>query len=223
MSDLIPSIQSLPPLMKKPSHHRLLISALTALIIIVILVAFGLIIDYQKHHRSLEDSLRDMATDLKQNQVGVETPQRDGEIILSAANTVVKVGDILTVNILMNTKGANIVLGSALVKYNQNLLALLAKDNGVVVQDSVLNMSILENRKAGEVEIVRGSPGNADYLDSGNGYTGEQGLLAILKFKTLKAGATTITLASENSNLILDNGAGTAMNTKLQNLKVEIK
>lgn len=220
---MIEPIQPIPPIMKKPSHHRLLWSAVVALIIIVALVAAALIVDYQKNHRSLEDSLKNFTDDLKENQAGAETPQRDGEMSLVAKKTTLAVGDVLEVKILMDTKGANIVLAGAAVAYDKNTLSLLSDEQGILVDDSVLSMSIMENRKAGAVEIVRGSPGNADYLDSGNGYTGADGLLAILKFKALKAGATKITLAPENSNLILDDGRGTAMKVEFRDLEVEIK
>jgi hypothetical protein len=224
MPELISPIQ-VPPIIKKPSHHRLLWSALIAGLIIIICLILGFLFERRAADRKKQqESLKNFADQLQtQNANGAETaPDRPGEMRLSAAKTELAVGETFTVEILMNTKDSNIVLGGAVVNYDSDKLKLVS-DTGALTDNSVLNMSIVNEAKSGAVEVVRGIPGNADYLDSGNGYTGQSGLLATLKFKTLVAGSAQISFQPDRSNLILDDGRGTAMKMSFKDLTIEIK
>lgn len=219
MPDLISPIQ--PPVMlpKKPSHHRLLWSALIALVIVVVLVVAAMIADYQKNKKFVEDSAKNAAA--KAETEKKIAPIRDGAMILSANKTQVSVGDELEVKILVNTKGANIVLADAIINFDSSKLALVGQPN---FEDSVFKMDVISDSKKGLIEIIRGNTGDADYLDDGktNGYTGENGLLAILKFKALQTGSAAVTLSAEKSSLILDDGRGTQMNLDFKDLNIEI-
>jgi hypothetical protein len=239
-------LNQLPQIPKKPEHHRLLISAFVALVMIIILTSAGLFMNYENNKKRVENRLKDLAYNFSQNQNQAldEIPKRDGEIILKLDDSEIKTGDTFEVKILLNTKDTNIVLASAKINFNQDELELIGKPD---TNNSVLGMNITENVKNGEIEITRGATGNADYSDDGsdNGYTGENGLLAILKFKALASGTTKISFVlsdpgliygttdiptsyvdkkiSTISSLILDDGRGTLMKTDFQDLVVEIK
>jgi hypothetical protein len=222
MSDLIPPIQITPLTPKKPSHHRLLWSALVASIVVIILVAISLIINYQHNKNRLQKGLEDLAANLNNSAANEKIPERDGSLVLSTPKTKISVGDIIEVKILVDTKGANIVLAGAVINFDSAKLKLVGEPN---TDDSVFKMAVVNDVNKNIIEIIRGNAGNADYLDDGkdNGYTGELGLLATLKFKALQAGTSAIALSPENSSLILDDGRGTLMGLDFKDLNIEIK
>jgi len=210
----------IPPIEKKPSHHRLLWSALVAVIIVVALVATSLILNYQNNKNRMQKGLENLAANL--NSDNEKIPKRNGSLILSANKTNLAIGDTLEVKILIDTKGANIVLAGAVVNFDSAKLKLVGEPQ---VDNSVLKMAVFNEVNKNQIEIVRGNPGNADYLDDGkdNGYTGELGLLATLKFKALQAGTSAIVLSPELSSLILDDGRGTLMGLDFKDLTIEIR
>lgn len=154
-------------------------------------------------------------------QPEVERPIRNGTMSLQTAEENITVGKTFQVDILMDTQTSNIVLASADIVYNNNILELV----GVETQASVLNMSISEGKKVGEAEIIRGAPGDADYDDSDDGYAGTDGILASLKFKVLKIGSVEIKFNPdpEKSNMFLDDGLGTPMIIDYKNLILSIQ
>jgi len=132
---------------------------------------------------------------------------RHGKMILQADKNSLAVNETFKVDILMDTNNSNIVVASAKVIYDPEILELVNIDE----KNSALSMPVIKNKEAGGVEIIRGTPGDSDYQDSDDGYTGSDGVLASLEFKALKTGRAKIEFDQQESKMLLDDGQATAM------------
>lgn len=144
---------------------------------------------------------------------------RYGAMILQTDKSSIAVNRTFRVDILMDTQNSNIVVATANVIYEPEVLELVNIDQ----ENSVLSMAVIQNQELGWVEIVRGTPGDSDYLDYDDGYNGNDGILASLEFKALKGGETSITFDQGKSGMYLDDGRGTEMVVDWGNIVVDIK
>jgi len=147
-----------------------------------------------------------------------------------------QVNDEFEVKIYISTENSNIVLASGIIEYDSEYLELIYNDLPAKTENSVLNMSVI-NRvvdnpafdRADKIEVVLGAPGDTDYLDNDDGFNGQNGLLASLKFKALKSGNTKIFFSNlceldvcDDSTLVLDDGKGTEMKVEFEDLSLVI-
>ncbi len=153
------------------------------------------------------------------NQALPEPIKMPGKLYLSASKTDLKVGETVTVKVLMDTLGANIVVGRARISYDTNLLELTKLDT----TKTAFNFSIVEKKSAGEVDVARGKPGDSDYQDKDDGFTGTDGLLATLTFKAKAAGSAELVFNPKDSTLVLDDGKGDAMVMEYGELTLVVK
>ena len=154
-----------------------------------------------------------------QQAVSQRKPVRNGAMKLRLPVKSIKAGQIFSIDILMDTKNSDIVVASAFLRYNPESLKLVEAND----EDSVLTMAMVKEKKPGELNLVRGIPGDADYTDKDDGYNGSQGILASLKFKALKKGKTELKFEPNKSNMILDDGLGTPMAVEFGNLTMDIQ
>jgi len=82
-------------------------------------------------------------------------------------------------------------------------------------------MSIMEQKGKGWINVIRGTPGDADKDDDDDGYNGADGVLAELVFKVKKIGETEIRFEAGESNLILDDAKGTKMEVECEGVKIK--
>lgn len=163
----------------------------------------------------------------KGNQVGAEQVNSNqeqvvlkgnGKLSLTADKTELKAGEEVRVKILVDTKNFDIVIASAVLTYDENLLDLKAVDEN----DSALAMAVRKEQSPGQVTIMRGAIGDADENDQDDGYNGSAGILATLIFKAKQAGTAELKFEPSESSLILDDGKGTGVKMELSELKLAI-
>lgn len=193
---------------------------LIVVLAVMIIAAVILVLVINKEKKALDD------INTEQNGIIEEELIKYGKMSLQTLAEDVVIGETITIDILMDTQNSNIVVASAYIIYDSEILELIVIDS----KDSVLSMSIMKEEKIGKIEIVRGAPGDADYDDNDDGYTGSDGVMASLEFKALKspsagsgqAGQTEIEFNQQDSNMILDDGRGTGMVVEYNNLILDI-
>ena len=145
---------------------------------------------------------------------------RNGTIILKEEFCILdlKIGDKYEVEIVIDTQESNITVGSIVVNYDSEILKLINIDE----EESVLTMGVIKNNKEGKIEIVRSSPGDTDYNDNDDGFTGS-GKFVSLEFEVLENNKElNINFNEENTKLILDDGSGTEMILEYVKEKIKI-
>ena len=187
------------------------------LIILIILIIIGAtLLIVLKNRKLITPNTGESAVE----NVGQEEKViRNGKMILQMNEKDLKVGEEFEVKILIDTQDSNIVVASAEINYDSEVLELTEINQ----EDSVLNMSIFKKESLGKIEITRGAIGDVDYNDSDDGYNGNDGKIFSLNFKILKIGETEIKFEQKNSELILDDGKGTAMISTFEDLNLNIK
>ncbi len=176
------------------------------LVVILVVVTLFLLNKKQKEIVVLENSANTKNT-AEESQNTQEIIKREGQMILKEVK---KSNQELSLDVLLNTQDTNVVVVSAVIKYDNDFLELEEVDNS----QSVLPLAVIKDIRDGEIEIVRAAAGDGDYLDKDDGFTGESGLLVNLKFKILQnlSGQTNLVEFDEvNSKMILDDAQGTAM------------
>jgi len=144
---------------------------------------------------------------------------RYGKMTLQTDKNSISINENFSVAILINTQNSNIVLASAGIIYNPELLELVEIND----ETSALSMAVIKEQEKGKIEIIRGEPGDTDYNDKDDGYNGSDGNLVILKFKALKKGNTKIKFDKNKTSMLLDDGKGTEMEVELEDLDINIK
>lgn len=130
----------------------------------------------------------------------------------------VSAGEEAEIAVTVDTFGKNTVVGSVLLTWDADMLDLIDTDT----KGSVYPMRVVKKESAGSLEIVRGVPGDADSDDSDDGFTGK-GTIAVITFKTLKAGNAVISFDKQKSMVIMDDGKGSKMRTEFGEAKIETK
>jgi len=141
-------------------------------------------------------------------------------MFLESSNTTLEVGDEIQVDVYFDTLDKNIVVASASLNFDTDKLELIGA--GADTTDSDLSLSVMNSVNDGLLQIVRGEPGDANSDDVDDGFTG-MGLLAVLKFKVLSSGNASVQFLPAASNLILDDGRGTNLDTNFDNLTLYIR
>jgi hypothetical protein len=127
-------------------------------------------------------------------------------------------GKEIEINLVMDTKGNNIVVGQAVVKYDPKVLEYLGDDD----KTSKLTMKAIDKHEPGRIELVRAIPGDSNPKDSDDGFTGA-GNFITLKFKILQNSPAEINFDEKESMLIVDDGQGTIMQTEFLGVNKTIK
>ncbi len=212
------------PVNKNQKKIWLLAGLVAAALIIVLVLVFNFIQPNKK--QTTDNEVKNALQQLNTEQLVKEKvlpPERQGTINLTSDKKEVVVGDEFKVNIVLDTQGANIVLAKAVVDFDDKALSFSGKNNIADTKNSVLNMGIVNEVKANSLEVTRGKPGDTDYQDSDDGYTGSNGILAVLTFKALQAGSVEVKLTPGQTKMFLDNGLATEMKLTLNNLMLNIK
>jgi hypothetical protein len=179
------------------------------IIVIIILIVFGL---YKFAGNN--------GVDPNQVTPPVQTLKLPGELYLEIGQSEIKVGEEIRVDIFMNTKDSNITAASGYLLYDRDSLEAVRVDTG----NSVLSMGAPSGvGEDGSVYIVRGSPGDRNYMDSDDGFTGGSGLLGSVIFKAKKLGISKVGFIEAESRLVLDDGNGTSMIMSYRGVEVEVK
>lgn len=131
-------------------------------------------------------------------------------LFLKTETETVSAGEEFTVGVLMDTKGYNLSAASAALEFDNDLLEAVKVD----ASESVMTFAVESgfDNDAGRVNIVRGKPGDADPMDTDDGYTGSDGVLATVIFRAKAMGEASINFDRPKSKLILDDARGTEMN-----------
>jgi hypothetical protein len=224
---------------KSGNNKKIRIAIVTAGVIIILAIIFFVIFVTQnkvddKQDLIIQDFIEQDDPKDESNDIKKVSPIRYGKMWLDTSNKEINIGDEIEVDILMDTQKSNIVLAMAIIEFDDTVLEFIGEDNIADVEDSVLDMSVFNLRRGNKVEIVRGTPGDTDYLDTDDGFNGSEGLLGTLKFKVLKTGTTEVVLGEicrpeisneicDQSSMILDDGNGTAMKIEFEDLELEIK
>jgi len=203
------------------SGNKKIIWIVTGIVVVVLVILAAVYFVFMRGGGEGDVVLPGPANDDSGKKV-IELPKRDGKISLELDGGVM-VGDSFEVPIYMDTMDSNIVVASVVITYDEDFLEFVGKRGIVDTADSDMSMSIVNSVEDGRVEIVRGVPGDSNYLDSDDGFSGAKGLLANLEFKALKSGTTRLQFENEDSQLVLDDGRGTAMITELEDLVINIK
>lgn len=221
------------------NNNKIIPAIIISIIIIVLATALVLIIALETKQTmpDLDKLVKDIKQIEKTEKEQTQESQviRNGKMSLQIENNLLKIGNEFEVKIYINTENSNIVLASAIIEYDPEDLELIYDNLPADTKNSVLNMSVinkLTNNPAldgtGKIEIIQAAPGDTDYLDNDDGFNGS-GELASLKFKALKTGQTKIVFSKicdneicDESSMILDNGKGTKMQVKFEDLNIII-
>lgn len=212
------------PVNKNQKKIWLLAGLVAAALIIVLVLVFSFLQPNKK--QTVDNEVKDALQQLNTEQLVKEKilpPERQGTISLTSDKKEFAVGEEFKVSIILDTQGANIVLAKAVVGFDDKALKFVSKNNIADTKNSVLNMGIVNEVKANSLEVTRGKPGDTDYQDSDDGYTGSNGILAVLTFKALQAGSVEVKLTPGQTKMFLDNGLATEMKLTLNNLMLNIK
>jgi len=201
--------------MKKEKKY-LIVLAIILILIIIVVVILGFVFKNKNNLIKQNDSTQEGWSQLEKQKTE-EKIIRNGKMFLQTDLEKIKVNETFKVQILMNTQDSNIVVGSAYLVYNAENLELINIDT----ENSVLSMAVIKNNNPGELEIIRGEPGDTDFNDFDDGFNGENGILAVLEFKILKQKNIEIKFNQEKSNMILDNGKATEMNLEFGDLEIK--
>jgi len=191
--------------MKKEKKY-LIVLAIILILIIIVVVILGFVFKNKNNLIKQNDSTQEGWSQLEKQKTE-EKIIRNGKMFLQTDLEKIKVNETFKVQILMNTQDSNIVVGSAYLVYNAENLEL--------------SMAVIKNNNPGELEIIRGEPGDTDFNDFDDGFNGENGILAVLEFKILKQKNIEIKFNQEKSNMILDNGKATEMNLEFGDLEIK--
>ena len=207
----------------------------SAVILSVVIILSAIIIFFLSISQNKDEKvLLNIQPDIEQQKDSVKKdllPIRYGKMWLEVTNEKIQVGDEIEVKILMDTKESDINVAKAVVKFDKTYLKFIGGNSRADVKDSVLEMGVLNSFADNKIEVIRAMPGDADYLDSDDGFNGNRGLLAKLKFKVLRAGETELIFKKgcldssdncEESMMILDDGNGTVMQVEFEDLDLKI-
>lgn len=173
------------PINKNHKKMWFLAAVMAAVLMLVIVLVFIFIKPTEQiQNNNVQNALQQLNTK-PVVQKEVLPLERRGTISLISDKKEVALGDEFKVNIVLDTQGANIVLAKAVVSFDDKLVSFAGKNNIAETKNSVLNMGIVNEVKKNSLEVTRGKPGDANYQDSDDGYTGTNGILAVLTFKAL--------------------------------------
>ena len=224
-------------MLKENNKNNKILSAIIITIIIIVLATALVLVITLKTKQTMPRDLDKLVNNLKQAQVKKQQPDlaeeslimRNAKMSLQTENNQLQINNEFEVKIYISTENSNIVLASAIIEYDSEYLELIYNDLPAKTENSVLNMSVVNQLKNNKIEVVLGAPGDTDYLDNDDGFNGQNGLLASLKFKALKSGNTKIFFSNlceldvcDDSTLVLDDGKGTEMNVEFEDLSLEI-
>ena len=224
-------------MLKENNKNNKILSAIIITIIIIVLATALVLVITLKTKQTTPRDLDELVNNLKQAQVKKQQPDlaeeslimRNGKMSLQTENNQLQINNEFEVKIYISTENSNIVLASAIIEYDSEYLELIYNGLPAKTENSVLNMSVVNQLKNNKIEVVLGAPGDTDYLDNDDGFNGQNGLLASLKFKALKSGNTKIFFSNlceldvcDNSTLVLDDGKGTEMKVEFEDLSLVI-
>lgn len=212
------------PVNKNQKKIWLLAGLVAAALIIVMMLIFSFI--QSNKNQTADNEVKNALQQLNTEQLVKEKVlplERQGAISLTSDKKEVAVGDEFKVSIILDTQGANIVLAKAVVGFDDKILKFVGKNNIADTKNSVLKMGIVNEVKGNSLEVTRGNPGDTDYQDTDDGYTGNNGILAVLNFKAVQAGTVELQLTPGQTKMFLDNGIATEMQLTLNNLMLNIK
>jgi len=196
---------------------------LIILFVFIILIAFVMFLlqrnknDVHNNNLIVQKNVLTERVQSKAEEQKEKLIKKNGQIKLQINDQDVNLSDKeINVEVLLDTQNSNIVVASVLIKYDPKFLELETINSN----KSVLSMAVIKEEKKGEIKIVRAEPGDGDYNDVDDGFTGRDGLLTNLQFKILKTGKTFIKLDKDNSKLILDDGRGTELILKCIDLEL---
>jgi hypothetical protein len=205
-----------------PDKHKDWLTKIVIIVFVVIVIVFvGVFVFINFRNEFKNEPIKEIqknendfsGVDVEQEKQ--EEEKREGKIELIMEDKEYGVGEEIKVQAIIDTMGANIVVASLELNYDTGYLELVKVEN----KNSVLKMSVMESQKEGGVNIVRGNPGDADYLDEDDGFTG-RGFLGEFVFKVLQKGETKIEIGKENTSIMLDDGKATEMKVIYQNLNL---
>ena len=218
-------------MLKENNKNNKILSAIIITIIIIVLATALVLVIALNTKQTMPRDLDKLVNNLKQAQVKKQQPDlaeellviRNGKMSLQIENNQLQVDDEFEVKIYISTENSNIVLASGIIEYDSEYLELIYNGLPAKTENSVLNMSVVNQLKDNKIEIVLGAPGDTDYLDNDDGFNGQNGFLASLKFKALKSGNTKIFFSNlceldvcDDSTLVLDDGKGTEMKVEFE-------
>lgn len=146
-------------------------------------------------------------------------PVRQGEIKLVADKSNVEMGEIFIVEIQMDTQGTNTNVADVVIIFDTESLELVEIDES---ESDFTMAAIKDTQTPGQVQIVRGTPSDGNYLDSDDGFTGV-GRVASLEFKALENGETTISFNQEMTKLFLDDRHATEMVLSFSDVSISVE
>ncbi|NMB48497.1 hypothetical protein GYA13_03590 [Candidatus Kuenenbacteria bacterium] len=157
-------------------------------------------------------------------QLDVRDPEKEaaqGRLFLEISGAEIKKGETFTVAVYGDTLGHDMSAVGFILLFDQEQLELVGKaDFG----ETVMTMGAIERKGEGEIEIVRGQPGDGDWKDSDDGFNGTKGLLAKLTFLAKGAGEGEINFQEDkDGGLILDDARGTTVKMSYTGAKYLIK
>ncbi len=190
----------------------------SVLIIVIIAVVFAISRDAGTDNASLTDisDVSDKRTSPSAQNRNI--PQTQGRVFLESENKTVSVGDEFAISVLLDTGDYNINLANIVLEYDNGKAELMDIDT----KETVMTISATKKQEPGKVSLARGVPGNADYKDSGNGFTGPRGIFAKYTFKAVSSGDADFSFGKDTT-MYLDDGFGTPMNTVAEGLRISIK
>ncbi len=185
--------------------------AVVAVLFIIALFAFLVINNKSKNTETI-------GSDNSEQPKSSSSETISGRVYLESSTDNTFVGDEFMLDAVLDTNGYNINLASINLMYDDGLVELVDVDTKV----SVMPLSASDQRKNGAILITRGAPGDSDYRDLEDGFTGKRGLFARFVFRALKSGVAEFVLSPETS-MYLDDGRGTSMNTELGSFIMDIR
>lgn len=187
-----------------------------ALVVLIGVVILILVI----RKNSYQTLVGDQASDNKstQNIPATQPVLYPGTVYLTIFPSSVAAGEEFRAVIYLDTKGVNITLAKVVLRYNPTTVEF----QGVNYDNSVLSMKLREEKDVGRLSMTLGEPGDADFLDNDDGFTGSQGIFAELTFKALGKGAADLALVPGETAMFLDDANGTRLDIELKNKEVII-
>lgn len=201
----------------KNKKWRLMVAAL---ITVALITVAGLAI----WRVSQKEPVVDQNSGLTDNsKTEVNDPEKEavrGRLFLEISSEAIQKGDKFTVMVYGDTRGYDMSAVGFILLYNKEQLALAEK---IDFGGSMMTIGAIGEDREGEIEVVRGQPGDGDWKDSDDGFNSDRGLLAKLTFEAKNTGEGEINFRDEGSSFILDDARGTEVKMDYAGVKYTIK
>jgi len=139
-----------------------------------------------------------------------------GKIYLRADRPTVKIGDTLTMDVLLDTRGTNVSAAEIKIYYDPSKVEFIGWQNN----ESVFSLKVIEETETNYISFVRGEPGDGNANDDDDGFTGSDGLVARAMWQAKSFGMAEFNFDRSATKVAVDDGMASLMSLEFEDLEL---